>query len=162
MIRDAGDADGSALIALIGACWAEYPGCILDVDREVPELRAIATHFANRGGRFWVVEDADRIVGCIGVAPTPVVGIWELLKLYVAPAARRQGLGRRLTRLVEETVRGAGGRSVLLWSDTRFADAHRLYRRMGYVLCPDTRALNDLSNTVEYRFLKDLDGANPP
>ena len=39
LIRDARDDDGDALIALIETCWADYPGCFLDVDGENPELR---------------------------------------------------------------------------------------------------------------------------
>lgn len=56
LVRDARDTDAEGLIALIDGCWSEYPGCILDVDGELPELRAIATYFAGLGGRFWVVS----------------------------------------------------------------------------------------------------------
>jgi hypothetical protein len=49
-LRPGRDADAEGFIALIGACWAAYPGCVLDVDGEVPELRALATHFAGQGG----------------------------------------------------------------------------------------------------------------
>ncbi len=52
--RDA-DADGPGVIA---AVYAEYPGCILDVETEVPELKAPASAYARRSGRFWVAADA--------------------------------------------------------------------------------------------------------
>jgi len=42
-IRVARDDDEAGLVALIGGCFAEYPGCLLDVDGEIPELRAVAT-----------------------------------------------------------------------------------------------------------------------
>jgi len=58
-IREARNSDADGLIRLVGTCWAEYPGCVLDVDAEVPELRAIASHFRDRGGRFWVVDAVE-------------------------------------------------------------------------------------------------------
>ena len=38
-IRDARDDDEPGLIALIAGVFAEYPGCVMDVDGELPELR---------------------------------------------------------------------------------------------------------------------------
>ena len=55
-IRCGRDEDASGFIALIGDCWAEYPGVILDVDNEVPELRALASYYASRGGALWAAE----------------------------------------------------------------------------------------------------------
>ena len=152
LIRDAADGDAAGLIALIGGCFADYPGCVLDVDGEIPELRAIATAFAARDGRFWVAEMAGRLVGCIGVAPSG--GGVELLKLYVDGAARGRGLGARLVGLVESEAQRRGAGVVELWTDTRFAHAHRLYERLGYRRLPETRALGDLSNSVEYHYRK--------
>ena len=161
-IREARDSDAESLIRLVDTCWAEYPGCVLDVDAEVPELRAIASHFRDRGGRFWVVdaveEGAAGVVGCVGAVPAGNAGGWELLKLYVDPAARRRGLGARLTGLVEDLAQASAGQFVELWSDTRFTDAHRLYERLGYARLAETRELYDLSNTVEYHYLKTLVG----
>ena len=50
VIRPLVDADGEGLIALIDLCWSAYPGCILDVDAELPELRHYASHVGARGG----------------------------------------------------------------------------------------------------------------
>ena len=49
-----------------------------------------------------------------------------------------------------------GARFVELWSDTRFADAHRLYERLGYRKSGVTRELHDMSGSVEYHFRKEL------
>jgi putative acetyltransferase len=154
-IRDARDADAPGLIALVGACFAEYPGCVLDVDGEIPELRRIESAFREWGGHFWVVEDEERseVIGSIGWVPAD--GRVELRKLYVARRVRRRGLGGRLCALVEEAARARGARSVFLWSDTRFVDAHRLYERRGYGRGP-TRELHDRSETVEFCFERSL------
>lgn len=151
-LRDARDGDADGLIALIGACFAEYPGCVLDVDGELPELRSIATAFARLGGRFWVAERAGGVVGSVGVVPTSAAGVWELRKLYVARSERRRGLATRLTDRAEEWARSQGAREIELWTDTRFADAHRFYERRGYRREPEARALHDKSHTVEFHY----------
>lgn len=153
-IREARDEDAEGLIALIGGVFAEYPGCVLDVDGESPELRAIATAFRGWGGRFWVAEDGGRVVGCVGFktrSSGPALQV-ELCKLYVAREARRRGLGGALCELVEAEARARGAELVELWSDTRFLDAHRLYESRGYVRGPETRPLHDLSNSIEFYF----------
>jgi len=155
-IREARDDDAEALIELVGACFAEYPGCVLELDHEMPQLRAIATAFAELGGRFWVAELDGRVVACCGIAPAHDAPGTELKHLYVAKAVRRCGLGTTFVRLVEEESVRRGAAFIELWSDTRFLDAHRLYERLGYLRSPHTRELHDLSNTVEFHFRKDV------
>ena len=156
-LRDARDGDAAELIELIGSVYAEYPGLVLDVDGEEPELRSIASSFASRGGRFWVSERAGRVVGCVGFVPGPAAGGLELRKLYVHRRARRAGLGSRLCERVEGEALRRGSRFVELWSDTRFEDAHRLYAKRGYERGGKARELRDLSRSVEYYFRKQLD-----
>lgn len=154
-VRDARDSDGEQLAALIEACYGEYGGCVLDIDGEAPELRAIATHHAALGGRFWVAENDGRILGSVGIVPSGN-GVFELTKLYVAKDARKMGIGKRLLSLAEVEAMSRGARAMELWSDTRFEDAHRLYERRGYVRGAETRELHDKSSSVEYYFRKDL------
>jgi putative acetyltransferase len=154
-IRDARDDDAAGLIALIASCYSEYEGCVLDVENEAPELKAIAS--AHVGGRFWVVESGGEIVGSIGILPVSG-NVWEIKKLYVVKGARRGGLGKRLVELAQDEARRRGATAIELWSDTRFADAHRLYTRLGYEQGQKTRELHDLSKSVEYYFRKVLGG----
>jgi putative acetyltransferase len=155
-VRDARDEDGDGVIALIALCWSDYPGCVLDVEGEQPELRAIASHFRAVRGHFWVAERDGAIVGCVGAAPAEVSDGFELCKLYVAHGDRRHGLGGAFVRRVEDAAVTAGSPFVELWSDTRFTDAHRLYERLGYVRLSGIRKLDDVSNTVEYQYRKAL------
>ena len=154
VLREVSDDDSAALIELISACWAEYPGCVMDVDGEEPWLRAPATAYRDWGATMWVVTLAGSLVACVGLKPLGDSA--ELKSLYVGRAARRRGLGERLTLLVEREARGLGCRRVELWSDTRFADAHRLYERLGYRRLPEVRELHDRSATVEYHYDKSL------
>ncbi len=156
-LRDARDDDADGLIALIGGVFAEYPGCLLDVDGEIPELRAIATAFHRWRGEFWVLEEAGEIVACVGYSRGGDSDAVELRKLYVRKDHRGRGLGSSLCDRVESTARALGSHTVELWSDTRFLDAHRLYEKRGYVRGSETRALHDVSDTVEYYFARTLD-----
>ena len=163
-LRAVRDSDSAALIELIGSCWAEYPGCVMDVDGEERWLRAPATAYAGWGGRLWVVDGVmdvvdgdDGLDACAGFKP-PHGGAAELKNMYVAARARRRGLGTHLVGLVLEAARETGAARVVLWSDTRFADAHRLYTRTGFVPTGRTRDLHDLSRTTEYEFSRELPG----
>lgn len=149
-LRAARDDDSAGVIALIARVFTEYPGCVLDVDKEEPELRAPATLY----DRFWVLEQRGEIVGCsaCGVAP-PVV---ELKKIYLDARLRGQGWGRRLIERIEQEAHSCGAARLEAWSDTRFVTAHAVYLRMGYTQGPKTRFLHDLSNTEEYFFSKSV------
>lgn len=155
VFREARDADAEAVIALVAAAYAEYPGCVLDVDGELPELRAPASAHAAAGGGFWVAELDGQVAASAGWQPLDNGGI-ELLKLYVAPAARGQGLGRRLVELVCAEGRKAGAGHVELWTDTRFTAAHSLYERLGFARSPGSRQLDDLSRSREYHYSRPL------
>jgi len=156
IIRDARDDDAAGLIELIGTTFAEYPGCVLDVDGEMPQLRAIATWSANEGGRFWTAHRGGVLIGCGGLAPAHEGPGVELKHLYVAKSARKMGIGSAFVGMIEDEAQRRGARFIELWSDTRFLDAHRLYEHLGYTRLPDTRELNDLSNSVEFHFEKHL------
>lgn len=149
------DTDSWPLIALIGACWAEYPGCVMDVAGEYPELLAPASHFARTGGAFWVLPEGRWVAACVGLGP--IAGdTAELVKLYVARHRRGQGLGGDLVRFVEEQARASGAREIELFSDSRFHSAHRRYERQGFRRTGASRQLHDLSATTEYQFRKTL------
>ena len=156
VIRAGQDADAPGFIALIAACWAEYPGCVMDLDGEVPELRALASYFAGQGGALWVAEAGGDIVGMVGV--TPGDGFWEIRKMYVAGAHRGSGLARELLARAEAFAMEAGATRLELWSDTRFDRAHAFYAARGYVQAGPIRVLNDLSNSLEFHFRKPVHG----
>lgn len=157
--REARDDDAEAVIAIIAAAYDEYPGCILDVEGEAPELLALASSHRTMGGTFWVAERTGKVVGCVGWRPLED-GAVELLKLYVDAEARGGGLGRRLVGIVCTEARKRGAGRVELWTDTRFQAAHRLYELLGFRRAPGTRELDDLSRSVEYHYRKSLRGGD--
>lgn len=150
------DDDADGLIALVGAAYDEYPGCVLDLDDLDTDLLAPASTVASSGGRWWVVTDGDRVVGTVATGPLDASGAVELKRLYVAATHRRRGLASHLVGLVEERARELGASRVVLWSDSRFTGAHRLYERLGYVDTGARRELHDLSHTTEHHYARRL------
>lgn len=155
-IREATDADAEAVIALIDACFQQYDGCVMDLPGLDADLVSVASHFRQRGGRFWVIEDAaGRILGCVGFEPK-TGGVIELKRLYVDPDARRRGIASRLYAQVQAVARSRGAEAIELWSDTRFGEAHAFYLAHGFRQTGRTRKLNDPSRTTEYQFRLEL------
>jgi GNAT superfamily N-acetyltransferase len=68
-IRLGRDIDGPGIIRLIGACWSAYPSIKMDVDGEMPELHALHSYYAERGGTLWVAETTGAVTGMIAVRP---------------------------------------------------------------------------------------------
>lgn len=157
-LRPGRDSDAEGFIALIGDCWGEYPNCVLDVDAEVPELRRLASHFAEAGGALWAAEAEGRIIGMAATRPLGHDQAWEICKVYVARAARGSGLAHRLMEAAEAHARGAGAQRLVLWTDTRFEAAHRFYEKRGFVRQGSIRILDDISNSLEFRYAKPLRG----
>lgn len=157
-LRPVTDADGPALVDLIGAVYAEYPGCVLDLPGVDADLPRFASALDAVGGAGWVLPDGDALAACVGWASHDVDGEpgGELKRLYVAAAHRGRGLGSALVATVESTIAAAGGGVVELWSDSRFTDAHRLYERLGYTPTGESRHLGDPSDTTEHRFVRRL------
>jgi GNAT superfamily N-acetyltransferase len=129
----------------------------MDVDAEMPEYRALASYYADRGGALWAAEDAGEIVGMIATRPLSD-GAWEVCRVYVRPALHGAGLGHRLLDVAEAHALAAGATRLRLWSDTRFDRAHRFYEKRSYVRSGPVRVLADISNSLEYEFGKPVNG----
>lgn len=83
-------------------------------------------------GVFIIAKLHDQLVGCGAVklhgrAPA------ELKRMWVSPAARGLGIGRRLLGQLELHAHDAGARAVRLETNRALREAIQLYRRSGYV-----------------------------
>jgi len=152
-LRDAGPGDSPEIIRLITAAFLEYPGCVMDLEREEAGLLSPSRSHT----RFWVLEDRRRVVGCTACRvyrDRSGDEVLEVKKVYLAASQRGKGLGRKLIEHPEAYAAELGIRRLVCWSDTRFEAAHRAYEAVGYVRTGKTRALHDLSRSVEYGFEK--------
>lgn len=155
ILRPVADRDAQDLFGLLSLCFAEYPGCFIDPHDDLKDLRTPGSPRQN-DGVLWVVDDeSGRVCACVSV-DFPRAGTAELHRLYVRPDQRGRGLGSFLVRAVERHAREKGAGRMFLWSDTRFTDAHRLYKRLGYRQTDGLRELGDISNSSEYHFEKEL------
>jgi len=154
VVREATDEDGEAIAALIASVFADYDR-VRFLREEFPELDAVASHFAGRGGRLLVAELDGRIVASFGAAMTHEPGVAEITKVYVARDMRGRGLAHRLFERTVADLRLAGTHAITLWSDTKFLDGHRFYERQGFVRGPGIRALHDASQSLEINYRLD-------
>jgi putative acetyltransferase len=156
-IRAAIDADSDRLIALMEDAWRPYPGCVMDVDGELPELRRPASHWLARGGQLWVCEQAESLIGSIAFDPIKDGPLQEetaieLHWMYVDRAVHGRGVAQALYAKALDFARTLGAARIELWTDTRFLRAHAFYEKLGFQRSPGSRELHDLSHTVEYHY----------
>lgn len=155
-LRRAEDRDAQDLFGLLTLCFAAYPGCLTDPHDDLRDLVRPGAAFRGPGEAFLVLEDeGGRVCACVAV-DAPEAGVGELHRLYVRPDRQGRGLATALVAAAEDVARQAGATRMQLWSDTRFADAHRLYARLGYRPSGAKRALGDVSNSIEQGFARDL------
>jgi GNAT superfamily N-acetyltransferase len=87
------------------------------------------------GARFLVAERAGRPVGCVAVqALGSATG--EVKRMYVAPHARRRGIGRVLLSAAEELAASLGYAALRLETGTRQPEAVALYESAGWSRIP--------------------------
>jgi GNAT superfamily N-acetyltransferase len=156
-LRPGLDTEAAGFIALIAACWSQYPGIVFDIDGEMPELRALASHYTDKGGALWTAEAGGQIIGMVATVPHDAA-TWEICRVYTMPSTHGSGLGERLLNTAEAHARLAGAARLVLWSDTRFDRAHRFYEKHGYLRHGPIRVLHDASNSLEFGYAKPVTG----
>ena len=88
-----------------------------------------------RWDKGWVAEEDGTIRGFATVAYEGWHARLVLWFLYIAPAWRRRGVGRRLLEHVEAHGRSVGANHVWLETSSVNVPGVRAYERLGYALC---------------------------
>lgn len=116
--------------------YADWLGFSLDFQDFDAELAALPGAYAPPLGEIWLAHLDGKAVGCVAVRPLDD-GAAELKRLYVAPAGRGRGLGRRLVVRAIVFAARAGFRALKLdtLGDGRMEAAGRLYRSLGFEPC---------------------------
>jgi GNAT superfamily N-acetyltransferase len=86
-------------------------------------------------GIFLVGYVDGEAVACGGYKSRPEGA--EIKRMWVAPGARRRGLGRGLLAALEDAARATGHRHVVLDTSSGQPEALAMYRALGYVEVPD-------------------------
>jgi len=150
LVRPAGRADAPGVVGLIGRVYAEY-GFVYAPEVEVPDLFRFDEHYSAPRGAFFVVLERNAVVGSVGVERVDD-DTAELHRLYLDSRLRGRGTGRALVEAVLDWCRAQKIGRLILWSDTRFDQAHRLYTRMGFSRTGERTLPDDLNQTREYGF----------
>ncbi|MBP1806147.1 GNAT family N-acetyltransferase [Rubellimicrobium aerolatum] len=82
---------------------------------------------------FWIAAAGDQPLGCIALARLGDYG--EVKSMFVAPAARGQGVGAALLATLEDHARAHALPVLRLETGDDLFPAHRLYRRHGFADC---------------------------
>ncbi len=110
--------------------------CFQGFDAEVAGLPG---RYAPPSGCLLLAVEGEARAGCVALRDLGA-GDCEMKRLYVAPAFRRQGLGRILVAEVIERAQSLGYRRMLLDTVPDMVSAIALYRAFGFV---ETRAYWD-------------------
>jgi putative acetyltransferase len=128
------------------AQWLKVDLCFQGFDRELATLPGA---YAPPQGRLLLAGAAGRAFGCIalrplgafagsGDVPSAAPGassIGEVKRLYVQPAHRSGGWGRRLAEALIADARSIGYAELKLDTLDWMDDARRLYARLGFREC---------------------------
>ncbi len=132
-------ATGSEDMATLRALFLEYRDwlrvdlCFQDFETELATLPGA---YAPPKGALWLATVDGELAGCVGFRPHEGAGAneaaCEMKRLWLRPAYRKLGLGRRLAEICIQAARAAGYRTLCL--DTlSFMDAARaLYADLGF------------------------------
>ena len=134
---EATPADLDVLLTFMAALRAEDPFPASAVDENATRV-AIEKLLANPAlGRAWAIrsggQPAGYVVLTLGYSIEMGGRTAFVDELYVAPAHRGRGLGRRTLAFVADAARSIGVRSLLLEVSPSNEAARRLYRSAGFV-----------------------------
>ena len=126
--------DNEVLAAIVRQTLKEFnaakPGTVYYDDR----TDRLFEEFAIAGSIYFVLEIDGQVCGGGGIYPTEALppGTAELVKLYLLPAARGMGLGKKILEKCLDAAKEIGYHAVYLESMPELTIALPLYEKAGF------------------------------
>lgn len=158
-VRAAGVVDAQAMVRIYVDSWnagfgKRMPMIVADDDRVARWRRDLGPETPTR---WWIVEQAGRPLGFVGIGPSrdpidPALG--ELDTIAVAPDSWGRGVGSALMETALTSLREAGYGKAILWTLRDYPLAESFYQRHGWRLSGHSRQGGD-----QVRYDHDVGGA---
>lgn len=131
------DVTSAEAIGLLDSYFAERAAGFPAEQGEYRPTYPTAQQFTPPAGVFLVVEEGGEVIGCGGVRriqrrPDTYEVRFEVKHLWLAPAARGRGAGRRLLEELERRAIEYGAEELVLDTNVSLEAAGGLYRSSGF------------------------------
>lgn len=129
-------------LASVRALFAEYARSLnidLCFQNFEAELGSLPGDYAPPRGALMLAWAENELVGCCAMRPLDAVdypNACEMKRLYVRPALRGDGVGRRLAEAVMEAAQQAGYATMLLDTLSEMETARAMYQELGFTEVP--------------------------
>jgi len=134
ILRQIQEKDNVPLAELIRSVFREFsidkPGTVYDD----PTTDALFELFQTEKSVYWVAEENGKLLGGCGIYPTNGLPerCVELVKFYIAPDSRGEGVGQLLLQLNINTAKGFNYSQLYLESFPELARAVGMYSGLGF------------------------------
>lgn len=146
-VADAPDAFGQSISVLLAQSPAEW--------------HAAARAASSGPSRAWFLAEGDSGVEGLVLGRRRPPRTLLVFSMWVAPEARRSGLGTALIEVAERWAAGWGARETVLWVVAANTGARRFYERLGFVTLrdgPDADAGRQYESVAMRRPITPLEG----
>lgn len=133
-IREAATPADVALARSLFEEYARWLAVDLCFQNFAEELATLPGAYAPPAGRLLLAGAPGTAFACVALRPL-AAGVGEVKRLYVQPAHRGEGWGRRLVEALLAHARAIGYAELKLDTLAQMDDARKLYAAMGFEPC---------------------------